>query len=219
MPYLRRELRRVALPFLFVAFGAHGCVTPEPPAFRHPSFTPLEIRKPALVLRLSLGQTGFPGVGGFPPREANSFPDAFEIAVLEGFNAEGILPVDVIISTRRSTSDLPFEGIDRRQALDRGHTLHADVVVILDASFSWRDLVFCRAERRPFITRATLWRLGVEVLRVADGTRLLIEPPGPALQLSDVEPDCERGRIERRIGAQELLALVVQRALTLLLRR
>lgn len=215
----RRALRRVALSLLPVTLCAQGCVTPEPRAFRHPDFRPLEIRRPVLVLQLSLGQTGFRGEGEFSPREQNSIPDAFEIAVLEGLNAEGILPVDVTLSPRRSTSGTPFKGIDRRQALDRGHALHADVVVILDASLSRRDLVFCREERRPFIARATLWIVGAEVLRVADGARLLIEPPGPELQLSDVEPDCERRRIERRLSTQELLNLAVQKILARLLRR
>lgn len=219
MPNLPPGLRIVALSLLLVTLSAHGCVTPEPRAFRHPGFNPLEIRRPALVLQLSLGQTGFPGEGEFSPRKENSFPSAFEIALLEGFNTEGILPVDVTLSTRRSPGGTPFEGIDRRQALDRGRALHADIVVILDATFSRRDLVFCREERRPFITRATLWMLGVEVLRVGDGTPLLVEPPGPALQLSDIEPDCERGRIERRRSTQELLHLAVQKVLALLLRR
>lgn len=211
MPNPRRALRRVALSLLPVTLCAQGCVTPEPRAFRHPDFRPHEIRRPALVLQLSLGE--------FSPREQNSIPDAFEIALLEGLNAEGILPVDVTLLPRRSTSGTPSKGIDRRQALDRGRALHADVVVILDASLSRRDLVFCREERRPFVARATLWMLGAEALRVADGTRLLIEPLGPTLQLSDVEPDCGQGRIERRLSTQELLNLAVQKILALLFRR
>ncbi len=219
MPIPCRALRRVVFSLLLVTPYAQGCVTPEPRAFRHPDFRPLEIRRPALVLQLSLGQTGFRGEGEFSPWEQNSIPDAFEIALLEGLNAEGILPVDVTLLPRRSTSGTPSKGIDRRQALDRGRALHADVVVILDAFLSRRDLVFCREERRPFVARATLWMLGVEVLRVVDGTRLLIEPLGPTLQLSDVEPDCGQGRIERRLSTQELLNLAVQKILALLFRR
>lgn len=211
MPNPRRALRRVALSLLPVTLCAQGCVTPGPQAFRHPDFRPHEIRRPALVLQLSLGE--------FSPREQNSIPDAFEIALLEGLNAEGILPVDVTLLPRRSTSGTPSKGIDRRQALDRGRALHADVVVILDASLSRRDLVFCREERRPFVARATLWMLGAEALRVADGTRLLIEPLGPTLRLSDVEPDCGQGRIERRLSTQELLNLAVKKILALLFRR
>lgn len=214
-------MRRLApLSLLLVALGLPGCGTSELRAFRHPDFTPLKIRRPAVVLQVSLDRAGSLGEGEFSAREQRSIPDAFEIALLEALNAEGILPVDATVSVGRSTlASAPFEGIDRRQVLDRGRTLGADVVMIVGASLARRDLVFCREERRPFIARAALWTLAAEVLRVADGARLLIEPPAPAWQLADVEPDCERGRIGRRLSAQELLDALVQRVLSLLLRR
>jgi len=215
-------LRRLAtLLLLPVALGLPGCGISEPRAFRHPDFTPLNIRRPAVLLQVSLDQAALLGEGERSPRERSSIPEAFEIALLEGLNAEGILPVDVTLSARRSTpaGRAPFEGIDRRQALDRGRALDADVVVIVGAVLSRLDLVFCREGRRPFIARTTLWTLGAEILRVADRARLLVEPPGPTLQLGDVEPDCERGGIGRRLSVQELLDAAVHRILSLLLRR
>ena len=212
--------RAVTLPLLGVLLLTSGCATSEPPAFRHSDFRPAQIRRPAVMLQVSLDPTGLPGEGEFLPREWNSIPEAFEIALLEGLNAEGILPVDVSLSARPSSRGaVPFERIDRRQALERARTVKADVVLILDVSLSRRDRVYCQEERRPFMARTTLWTLGAEVVRVADGARLLIEPPGPTLRLGDVEPDCERGRIGRRLSAQELLDATVQQVLSLLLRR
>lgn len=212
--------RRIALPLL-VALLLQGCVTPGPAALRHPAFRPAEIRRPFVVLQVSLEHTGFIGEGEFSAQERASIPEALEIALLEALNAEGIVPVEVTLSARRSQRDsaVPLEQIDRTQALERARALKADVVMILDVSLSRLDLVYCRAERRPFVAHTTLWTLGAEVLRVADGARLLVEPPGPGLRQGDVEPECDRGRIARRLSAEELVDRAVKRGLSLLLGR
>ena len=212
--------RFIALPFL-VVFLLQGCATPGPAALRHPAFRPAEIRRPFVVLQVSLEHTGFIGEGEFSAQERASIPEALEIALLEALNAEGIIPGEVTLSARRSSRDsaASLEGIDRKQALERARALKADVVMILDVSLSRRDLVYCREERRRFVARTTLWALGAEVLRVADGARLLVEPPGPALRQGDVEPECDRGRVARRLSAQELVDRVVERGLSLLLGR
>ena len=174
-----------------------------------------------VVLQVSLERTGFVGEGEFSSREQSSIPDAFEIAFLDGLNAEGILPVDVTVSARRASrpGSTPFEGIDQGLALQRARALNADVVMILDASLSRQDMIFCREERRPFVARATLWTLGALVLRVTDGARLLVEPPGSGLRVMDVEADCQRRRIDRRLSAQELVDAGVRRGLSLMLGR
>ncbi len=175
-------LSLLALPLVLLVLLASGCATPEPSAFRHPDFKPTSIRRPAVVLQVSLEQTELLGEGEFSRRERSSIPDAVEIALLEGHNAEGILPVDVTPFARGSSRDsaLAFERIDRTQALKRARTLNADVLLIADVSRARQDLVYCRAGTRasgaggrPFVARTTLWTLGAEVLRVADGTRLL----------------------------------------------
>jgi len=181
-----------------------------------------------VVLQVSLEQTDLFGEGEFSRRERRSIPDAVELALLEGLNAEGILPVDVTLSAQRSSRNSAgaFERIDRTQAIERARTLHADVVLIADVSLSRRDLVYCRAGTRaggaggrPFVARTTLWTLGAEALRVADGIRLLVEPPGPARRLEDVEPDCDSGRISRRLSVEEMAQRAAQELLVLLLRK
>lgn len=180
------------------------------------------------MLQVSLDHTGLMGEGEFSSRERSSIPEAIEIGLLEALNAEGIVPVDATLSARRSYRDetLAFERIDRNEALARARVLRADVVLILAVSLSRRDLVYCRAGThaggaggRPFVARTTLWMLGAEVLRVADGTRLLVEPPRPALSGGDIEPDCERGGIIRRLSVQELVDTALRRGLSLLLGR
>ncbi len=202
---------------VFVALLPFGCTAPGPVAFRHSDFRPAEIRRPVLLLQVSLDRTDLLGEGEFSSQERSSIPEAFEVALLESFNAEGILPLDVSVSSRRSASPGSTEGIDAKPALERGRAVGADLVMILEARLSRQDFVFCREERRPFVARTTSWTLAARVLRVADGSTLLIEPAGPGSRASDVEPDCERGRIARRLSAQELLDVAARRGLSLLL--
>ena len=202
---------------LLVALLPLGCAAPGTVAFRHSDFRPAEIRRPVLLLQVSLDRTGLLGEGEFSSQERSSIPEAFEVALLEGFNAEGILPLDVSLSSRRSGSPGSAEGIDAKPALERARAVGADVVMILEGRLSRQDSVFCREERRAFVARTTSWMLAARVLRVADGSPLLIEPAGAGSRVSDVEPDCKRGRIVRRLSAQELLDVAARRALSLLL--
>lgn len=204
---------------VLLALLAWGCTTGAPRAMRHPEFSAAAIRRPAVVLRLAVDETGPSAPGALSARERSALPEAFEIAFLEGLNAEGILPVDSTLSHRPVPRDTRAGASERIQALERARTLGADVLVIVSASVSRLDLIYCRETRGPFVARTTLWRIGVEVLRPADGAALLFEPPGPALSLTDVEPDCEGGRIGRRLTPQELLDETVQRSLSILFRR
>lgn len=209
--------RAAGLPFLVGALLAAGCARPEPAALRHPEFKPASIRRPAVVLRLSLEQFGGVDEGGAGRRGRGALGEAVEIALLEGLNAEGILPVDVTLSARSASRSSAER--DRAQALERARTLKADVLLIAEVSLVQRDLVYCRIERRPFLARTTLWTIGAEVVRIADGTRLLIEPADAAHQLGDIEPDCDRRRIERRLSAQEMLERTIQELLALVFRK
>jgi len=59
----------------------------------------------------------------------------------------------------------------------------------------------------------------LEVLRVADGARLLLEPPDTDHPLTDIEVECGAERSIRRLAMEELAGAGISRALTLLLRR
>ncbi|MBI4611919.1 MAG: hypothetical protein HY726_23250 [Candidatus Rokubacteria bacterium] len=204
---------------LLLALLAWGCATPAPATFRHPDFRPDAIRRPAVLIRVSLDRTAAPGDGGLSPRARSPLADAFEIGFLEGLNARGILPLDTTLSAHLGDRPLPVPQAERQRALERARALKADAMLIVSVVVSRLDLVYCRDARRPFAARTTLWTVSAEVLRVADGARLLFEPPSPGLRLTDVEPDCDAGRIERRLSSQELLDAAVQRSLSVLLGR
>ncbi|MFQ5897021.1 MAG: hypothetical protein ACE5JN_02065 [Candidatus Methylomirabilia bacterium] len=210
---------RPALALTLAALSFSRCLSPEPGAFRHPDFRPADIRRPAVVIQVSLDRTSLLGEGEFSPRQRSAIPQAVEIGLLEGLNAEAILPVDVTLLARPSYRDRasPFTRIDRQLALEQARTLNADFVLILDVHLSRQPVLHCRGGRRPFRVRTTRWTFGAEVLRVSDGTRLLVRPPAPGLRLDDVEPDCDRGRVDRRRTAHEMLEVSVRRGLSLVL--
>jgi len=173
-----------------------------------------------VVLQISLDRTGFLGEGEFSARERDSIPEGYETALLEGLNTEGVLPLDISLTANRSyRGSRPFETIDRAQALHRGRSVNADHVMIVDVHLSRRDLVHCRDSRRPFVALTTVVRAGVEVLRVRDGARVLVEPPGQALETTDIEADCGERRVARRASGQELMEESVGKVLKLLLTR
>ncbi|MFQ5521875.1 MAG: hypothetical protein ACE5FK_10785 [Candidatus Methylomirabilia bacterium] len=161
------------------------------------------------------------GEGEFSRRERSTIPQAVEIGILESLNAKAILPVDVTLLARPSYRDRasPFATIDRHQALERAGDLNADFVLILDVHLSRQPVLHCRGHRRPFRALTTRWTFGAEVLRVADGIRLLVRPPGPEQHLDDVEPDCYRGRVDHRLTAHQMLEASVRRSLSLILRK
>jgi hypothetical protein len=167
-----------------------------------------------------LDRTGLFGQGEFSAQERASIPEAYEALLLQGLNAEGILPVDMSVTANRSYrgSQSPFEGIDRTQALKRGRSVSADYVMIVDARLSRRDLVHCRESRRPFAALTTVVTAGLELLRAGDGARLLVVPPGPDLETQDIEADCQRGRVSRRASGQEIMEESVGKLLRLLLK-
>lgn len=209
---------RIPAALLLVAALLHGCLGSGPTAFRDPGFRATLIRRPAIALTVSLDKTGFLGDGEFSASERASIPEGYETALLEGLNTEGILPLDISLTVNRSYrgSQPPFETIDRARALDRGQNVNADHVMIVDVHLGRRSLVHCRDSRRPFVALTTVVQAGVELLRVRDGARLLVEPPGPDLETTDIEADCEQRRVARRASGQELIEQSVGKVLKLL---
>ena len=200
---------------------AQGCALPSGPvAFRDPGFRPSQIRRPAVALRVSLDRTVTFGEGEFSARERATLPEAYEAALLEGLNAEGILPVDISLAADRSPrgSQRPLEGIDRAEAFSRGWTVSADYLVIVDVRWSRGELFHCRESRRPFTALTTVVTAGLELHRLSDGARLLVEPTGPDLLATDIEADCGRRRIARRASGQELTEASVGKVLRRLLK-
>ena len=212
------SLRRVK-PALLALGLLTGCASPGPLAMRHPEYRPAEVRRPAVVLQVSLDQTGF-GEGEFTKEERASIPDQFEAGLIDALNNQGIFPHDVVLTAQRAYrgSSNPIERIDRAQALARARSLRADVLLLVDMHLGRKDLVYCRVTRRPFRARSTLLAVTLEVLRVSDGTPLLREPPAGE-PLTDIEAECGRERSIRRLSMEELAGAGISRALTLLLRR
>lgn len=163
---------------------------------RHPEYRPAEIRRPAVVLQVSLDQTGF----------GEGIPEQFEAGLIDALNAQGIFPLDVALSVQRD------------QALARARGLRADALLLVDMRLGRRDVVYCRDTRRPFLAWSTVLAVTLEVVRVADGTRLLLEPPAAGELLADIEAECGPERAIRRRSMEELAAAGIARALTLLLR-
>ncbi len=199
----------------------HGCASPALVAMRDPAYRPAEIRRPAVVLQVSLDQTGF-GEGEFSSRERAGLPERLEAGFIEGLNARGIFPLDVALTALRAYrggSD-PFDRLDRGQALARARSLQADVLLVVDMHLTRRDLVFCREVGRPAVARGTtVMALTLEVLRVSDGNRLLLEPPDAGLTLTDVEVECTPDRRARRLSAAEMSEGAASRIVTRLMRR
>src|SRR3972149_4413854 len=73
--------------------------------------------------------------------------------------------------------------------------------------------VFCRDGRRPFRAAATLWSQSLQVLRAQDGAVRLSVAAGSALDLLDVEPDCENPGESRQRWAGEVIDEAVRRML------
>ncbi len=190
-------------PALLAGLGLlAGCMSPGPAAMRHPDYRPADIRRPAVVLQVS---------GEFASREPASISDRFEAGLIDALNGQGIFPLDVAVSASRT--------LDRRQALARAQSLRADALLLLEMHLGRRDVVYCRETRRAFVARSTVLAVTLEVLRVSDGARLLLEPPDADRPLTDIEAECGREPSVHRLSLEELAGAGISRALTLLLRR
>lgn len=194
----------LTLAALLAASGCAGGFGSDTPAFREPGFRATSVRRPALLVRVSvpaeLGQ-----------RERDRIPENYEAAVVEGFEVAGILAVDMASVPGSSTR--PLEGLDRTAALSRAREAGADQLVIVDARLSRDDLIHCKQSGRARSGPTIFWDVGLEIRRVADGQALLVEPPAEALRAVDVELDCKTGRLIRRKSMDELITDSVGRVL------
>lgn len=215
MPRRHALLALAALGFL------HGCASPAPVAMRDPAYRFSEIRRPAVVLQVALDQTGF-GEGEFTSRERAGLPEEFQAGLIEGLNSRGIFPLDVDLVALRAYRDRsdPIERLDRNAALARARNLKADTLLVVGMHVTRRDLLFCRETRRPLLARGTMVAaVTLEVLRVPDGMRLLLEPPDSGLTVTDVEAACTPEQPARRLSPQELTDATTARIVARLMRR
>lgn len=211
---MRRRLARLGRSALAL-LAAAGCAAPGLPGpWREPGFHPSAVKRPAVLLRVSVDQVGL-GSGPFSEAERASLPERYESALQEALNALGILPVDVTLEARRQarSGERPLEGLDRARALARAGETGGEHLLVVDARLGRGRLVHCRDSGRPLAGTTTYWEAGLEVLRVRDGAALLSEPPAAERLVVDVELDCERGRLVRRKGMDEMVEESASRVL------
>src|SRR5919106_5362435 len=85
----------------------------EPVPIRAADFKPLQIRQPAVVVRVALA-------GPLSDRDREVLPLEYESALLEGLNARAVLAKDVQVVAGRDAK------LDARAALERARALGAD---------------------------------------------------------------------------------------------
>ena len=189
-------LWNLALAVLLLASARAGAFGAGTPAFREPGFRATSVRRPALLLRVSV-----PAELG--SRERERIPEDYQAAAVEGLERIGILAVD--LATAPGSSARPLDGLDRSAALTRAREAGAEQLVIVDARLSRGDLTPCKQAGRARTIPGVFWNVGLEIRRVADGQPLLVEPPAENLRVADVELDCKTGRLIRRKSMDELI--------------
>jgi len=181
---------------LLAAWGCAGGLGGTP-ASREPGFRAASVRRPALLVRVSV-----------PPelskRESDRIVEDYQAAVLDGLERMGILVVDM--ATAPGSSSRPLQGIDRPAALGRAREAGAEQLVIVDARLARDNLTHCKQMGRARSGPTTFWDVGVEIRRVSDTQPLLVEPPAEDLRAVDVELDCKTGRLIRRKSMDELIS-------------
>jgi hypothetical protein len=192
---------------LAVAALASACAsTPAGPApTRATDFRPIEIRQPAIFVRVSFG------AGVFSERERRSLPAEYEGALLEALNTRAVLARDVRVV------DAAQSKVDPASAVARAREVRADHAIVVEVRVSRGDVVFCRESRRPVRGPATVWSQEATVLRASDGAVRLTLVPGPHLDVADVDVDCENPRASQRRGAAETIGATVDKLLARLL--
>ena len=173
----------------------------EPAPARAPDFRPEQVRRPLVLVRLVRG------AGRWEERESRALPDEYQGALLEALNARAVLAREVQVRGEREG------GLEPRAALARAREVGADHAVLVEIRVSQVQPVFCRDGRRPFRAAATLWSQSLQVLRAQDGAVRLSVAAGSALDLLDVEPDCENPGESRQRSAGEVIDEAVRRML------
>jgi len=190
-----RKKWTLSLAALVVAFGCAD-FGKGMPASREPGFRATSVRRPAVLVRVSVPAE-------LDKRERDRIPENYEATVVEGLERVGILAVD--LASVPGSSSRPLEGLDRAAALTRAREAGAEQLVIVDARLSRGDLVHCKQSGRARSGPTTYWDVGLEIRRVADGQPLLVEPPAEDLRAVDVELDCKTGKLIRRKSMDELI--------------
>ncbi|HTY77860.1 MAG TPA: hypothetical protein VMI34_08585 [Candidatus Bathyarchaeia archaeon] len=170
--------------------------SPSSTPLREPGFRASTIRRPALLVRVSVSDD-------LSQRERSRLPEDYQAAVVEGLDRIGILAVDA--ATLPPSRSRALEGIERAPALARAREAGAEYLVIVDARLSRGDLVHCRQSGRALTGPTTHWDAALEIDRVSDGKPLLVEPAGPDMRVVDVELDCRTGKLIRRRSMDELI--------------
>ncbi len=192
----RRPFQKWNAGLLAALLTASGCAGGGTPASREPGFRAASVRRPALLVRVSVP-------AGLDRRDRDRISENYQAAVVEGLERLGILAVDM--ATVPGTSSRPLEGLDRPAALRRAREAGAEQLVIVDARLAKDTLTHCRRAGRAVSGSTTFWDVGLEIRRVADTQPLLVEPPAEDLRAVDVELDCKTGRLIRRKSMDELI--------------
>jgi len=190
----KSKLALVAL--LLLLSGCAPGTSSSSTALREPGFRASTIRRPALLVRVSVSED-------LSQRERARIPDDYQAAVVEGLDRLGVLVLDV--ATASSSRSRPLDGIDRGPALARAREAGAEHLVIVDARLSRGELRHCVQGGRALLGPTTYWDAALEIDRVLDGKPLLIEPPAEDSRAVDVELDCKTGRLIRRRSMDELI--------------
>lgn len=175
-----------------------ACATPAPAPAPAPDFRPVELRQPALFVRVTADAQ-------FAERERAGLPADYEGALLEALNQRAVLVRDV-----RVVTTLPAPAA----AAARARAVGADHAVLVDVQVERGLQIFCRGTRRAFRAPATVWNQAVEVYRASDGARRFTLPP---VAVADFAEDCQDPQQSRRRSADETIAEAVSRLLTRLL--
>jgi hypothetical protein len=192
----RRPFQKWNAALLVALLTASGCAGGGTPASREPGFRAASVRRPALLVRVSVPAE-------LDQRDRDRISENYQAAVVEGLERLGILAVDM--ATVPGTSSRPLEGLDRPAALRRAREAGAEQLVIVDARLAKDTLTHCRRAGRAVSGSTTFWDVGLEIRRVADTQPLLVEPPAEDLRAVDVELDCKTGRLIRRKSMDELI--------------
>src|SRR5215813_954891 len=181
--------------WLFSGCGILGPSPSETP-LREPGFRASTIRRPALVVRVTVSDD-------LSQRERLRVPEDYQAAVVEGLDRIGILAVDATMLP--PTRARPLEAFERAPALARAREAGAEHLVIVDARLSRGDLIPCQRGGRPLIVPTVYWDAALEIDRVSDGKRLYVDPPAEEMRAVDVEFDCKTGKLIRRRSMDELI--------------
>lgn len=192
----RRPFQKWNAALLAALLTASGCAGGGTPASREPGFRAASVRRPALLVRVSVP-------AGLDQRDRDRISENYQAAVVEGLERLGILAVDM--ATVPGTSSRPLEGLDRPAALRRAREAGAEQLVIVDARLAKDTLTHCKGAGRAVSGSTTFWDVGLEIRRVADTQPLLVEPPAEDLRVVDVELDCKTGRLIRRKSMDEII--------------